>query len=344
MESQSTSRSSGAKARRATLRPLSRYQYISSLDIDETRHKMSKVFCAHKLDFIDREARFETVHNRLPGTYLSLNYLEYGGNVFVSPGELEKFYMIQIPLSGFCGVTNGAKRFLSHANVASLLNADRNTEMQWRGSKQLLLQIDKKALHALAEKSLDRELNHDIIFDPELDLARPEMAEWKNLVHRLYQMAESQRGENGLGVEQTLLEQAVIEHLIGAQPSTVSHFAATAEKAAHPAHLTRAVDFIRENAGHPVDLSDIAKAANMAIRTLQHGFQKEFGLSPLALLRKERLHRARQDLLTGGPKSSVTNIAMRWGFYHLGRFAGAYCRAFGERPSQTARSSTYHAG
>jgi AraC-like DNA-binding protein len=34
---------------------------------------------------------------------------------------------------------------------------------------------------------------------------------------------------------------------------------------------------------------------------------------------------------------SVSEVAFRWGFTHLGRFAGAYKERFGVPPSQTLR-------
>ena len=36
---------------------------------------------------------------------------------------------------------------------------------------------------------------------------------------------------------------------------------------------------------------------------------------------------------------TVSEVAYRWGFTHLGRFAGAYRERFGETPSQTLRST-----
>jgi transcriptional regulator GlxA family with amidase domain len=58
----------------------------------------------------------------------------------------------------------------------------------------------------------------------------------------------------------------------------------------------------------------------------------------MAYLRALRLEKVRDTLSAAEPGSvSVTEVAARWGFVHLGRFAGAYSRAFGERPSETLR-------
>ena len=42
-------------------------------------------------------------------------------------------------------------------------------------------------------------------------------------------------------------------------------------------------------------------------------------------------------ILIEGDRRTVTEIAMQFGFWHLGRFAGTYAAAFGCTPSETRR-------
>ena len=60
------------------------------------------------------------------------------------------------------------------------------------------------------------------------------------------------------------------------------------------------------------------------------------GMPPTAYVRAVRLDRVRDKLLAGGPTVSVTDVAMKWGFFHLGRFAQQYKHRFGVLPSHTA--------
>ena len=58
----------------------------------------------------------------------------------------------------------------------------------------------------------------------------------------------------------------------------------------------------------------------------------------MAELRAIRLEGARDDLRRSSASGdSVTDVALRWGFGHLGRFARDYAEQFGELPSQTLR-------
>jgi AraC-like DNA-binding protein len=54
-------------------------------------------------------------------------------------------------------------------------------------------------------------------------------------------------------------------------------------------------------------------------------------------LRSARLARVREALIRADGAASVTDIAMGWGFSHLGRFAAEYRGQFGESPSETFR-------
>src|SRR5262249_20329365 len=82
----------------------------------------------------------------------------------------------------------------------------------------------------------------------------------------------------------------------------------------------------------PLTLGDLASWGGVGVRTLQLLFQRHLGCTPSAFVRRRRLHAVRCDLLTGGPGVSVTRVAFKWGFNHLGRFATQYAREFGDSP------------
>ena len=72
----------------------------------------------------------------------------------------------------------------------------------------------------------------------------------------------------------------------------------------------------------------------IAGRTLLKHFREFHGVSPMRYVRNHRLQRAREDLLGAGALA-VSEVALHWGFTHLGRFAAEYRRRFGESPSST---------
>ncbi|WP_250573543.1 helix-turn-helix transcriptional regulator [Nonomuraea sediminis] len=105
-----------------------------------------------------------------------------------------------------------------------------------------------------------------------------------------------------------------------------------------PAALRRARLYCEEHAGEYVSLRDIAAAARVSVRTLQHDFRKHLRTTPMAYLREVRLARAHADLVRiaeTGARTTVTEVAMRWGFSHLGRFSSLYRRTYGRPPSST---------
>ena len=84
---------------------------------------------------------------------------------------------------------------------------------------------------------------------------------------------------------------------------------------------------------------EICEALGVSERTLQYAFREYVGLSPVAYLRICRLNRVRAALAASDPQeTTITQVAMRFGFLHLGRFAGDYKRMFGETPSETLAS------
>ena len=110
----------------------------------------------------------------------------------------------------------------------------------------------------------------------------------------------------------------------------------TSRPVARPSYVRRAEEFIDDHIGDGFSFDDIVAASGVSARTLFYGFRKIHGIAPWAWVRARRLEGARQALLTGDRAATrVTDIALDWGFSHLGRFSAAYRLAFGETPSQT---------
>jgi len=73
-------------------------------------------------------------------------------------------------------------------------------------------------------------------------------------------------------------------------------------------------------------------------RALQDCFHKTMGCTPKAYLSAFGLNAARRALEQATPEqATVSDIATRYGFWHLSQFAADYRRFFGELPSQTLR-------
>ncbi|MDO9397087.1 MAG: helix-turn-helix transcriptional regulator [Herbiconiux sp.] len=102
-----------------------------------------------------------------------------------------------------------------------------------------------------------------------------------------------------------------------------------------PVHL--ASRFIQENAHRPIGLREIAEAAHLSERGLQHAFKKQLGTAPIAYLRRVRLSRVHEELRSADPhgRTTVNEVARRWHFTHHSRFAALYVQTFGAYPAVT---------
>ncbi|MFD2664382.1 helix-turn-helix domain-containing protein [Halomonas halophila] len=104
-------------------------------------------------------------------------------------------------------------------------------------------------------------------------------------------------------------------------------------------HRRQVVDGIRDHlesgAALPVSLDELCEIAHVSQRTLRYSFSSILGISPIQFLRLTRLNRVRRRLCEPDTKTTVSQAAADWGFYHLGQFARDYRRLFSESPSAT---------
>lgn len=107
------------------------------------------------------------------------------------------------------------------------------------------------------------------------------------------------------------------------------------QPAALPYYVRMAEEYMRSLPLQAVSLAELSAMTGMSGRSLQLGFQKYRGYTPVECSRQIRLESAREMLMHATPGKTVLEIAMDCGFTHQSRFAASYFRQFHESPSET---------
>ncbi|HEY9663556.1 MAG TPA: helix-turn-helix domain-containing protein [Allocoleopsis sp.] len=102
--------------------------------------------------------------------------------------------------------------------------------------------------------------------------------------------------------------------------------------------IQQAEKVIIENLNYPWTIQDLCKKLYVSQRTLRYAFQKCLGMSPMSYLKTQRLNQVHRQLKASDHRqTTVTDIAIQCGFWHMGQFAQDYRKMFGECPSETLR-------
>lgn len=324
-----------------TPRPLARFSLFESSDLDEARERVARVFCPHRLDMIGR-GRFDACHNHVSGERLSLNYIQYGAKTLIAPGELTDFYLLQIPLSGGAAINNGPDHYYSCPKKAAVLNPHLPTTMIWdEGCRQILVKVEREALQDHLSQLLGSGAGKPLTFSGPLDLTSDVGSALYGLIMHLVRQADNGQvmlSSGGLLARQ--LESVILSGILEAGQHNYSRYLRPTRSAVAPRHVRKAEEYVRNNLDSPISLDDIANAAGVTARSLQLGFRNFRNTSPMALLRAERLRRVHEELMAGAPGASVTEVATRWGFSHLGRFSQIYKEKYGQSPSTTLQNGS----
>jgi AraC family ethanolamine operon transcriptional activator len=102
--------------------------------------------------------------------------------------------------------------------------------------------------------------------------------------------------------------------------------------------IKRVKEYIEVCINEDITVRDLCKISGVSERTLQYAFMEYIGISPKSFVKINRLNHVRQELRNSREsEESISDIANRWGFWHMGQFATDYKKFFGELPSETKR-------
>jgi AraC-like DNA-binding protein len=317
---------------------------MQSTDFDEVRASVADVFKPHRLTIA---GRVNDLHSRLHHTRwgnISLNLLDYGSEVIIEPDQLDDFFLLQIPLQGQAEIECGGQQFVSSPLTASLVSPTLALRMRWGAAcPQAILRIERSVLERHAQRHFGDATHGAIEFDPQFALTSPQGQCVMQLLPMLADImsTEAHPLRNPLAFEQ--FESTLLNTLLYGQPNSARSGVVRERRPLAPFYVRRVEEYIRAHLQDSLTIERLADFANVSPSTLFSAFKHCHGVTPMAFVRQLRLQRARMDLtsvesVNDAGRSSVTDIALRWGFTHLGRFAIEYKRAYGESPSESLRT------
>ena len=318
---------------------LGAYAILRTRDLDEARKRVSDVFSPHGLRIAqhDRHLDAEMCHVSLGG--VSINRLRYGATVDIDVGRTNDFLLVMMPLAGSAEIWCGDAAIRSTPDMASVVSPTLPLRMRSQDdADQIMVRIERGLLERQCAQHLGHELRRPIEFELGMDLSSPGGQSWCGLVRYLVSELDREKNVFTSPLTRAHVEQLVIATLLLAQPHRYREELTRPGRSIAPAFVRRVEEYIAAHADEPLTIGDLAAHAGISTSTLFAGFREFRDTSPMSHLRQVRLQRVREALQSAGSgDATVTEVALRWGFTHLGRFASDYKRWFGESPSATLK-------
>jgi AraC-like DNA-binding protein len=315
--------------------PLSRYAAVDTRLPDDAREAIGRIFCPHFLNPLERKpTTFHARHHTVEQADYSVNFVAYGATVEIDPGELSRFFLLQLPLKGAATVRCGTMATDAKAGIrASILSPTLPTRMEWKeGCEKLIILIHREALEAQFE-SLTHEQSRSIEFETGVDLTSPVGRALSQ--HAQLMLATAENSEALPEAYKISLRDGLTTLLLTGLQSNKSTAFSRPPAPADPLAVRKAQEFMEAHAERPISMSEIAANSGVSLRTLQDAYRKARNMPLSQGLADLRLARFRSRLLARNGSQSVADAAYTVGLGHLGRAAALYRQRYGETPSAT---------
>lgn len=316
--------------------PLAAFERFRTTDLTEAQRKAEVLLSVHGLQPIQRAAPLDVRYHSVDLIDTSIICAQYGTAVRLDPGALESFYLVGMPLAGSSKVLCGGRELVTRPGLGSVQSCTLPMVTEWGDDcRKLSVKIDRVALELRLTGLLGRPPRKPVVFDLALDLEHGPGMSWSRLLTFL--LAELSPDSIYLSSQaaRRSLDDALISSLLFAQPHTYTDALLAEPEPSTPRHVKRAEEIVAADPSLPHSVADLAAQTGVSIRSLQAGFRRYRGMTPVEFVRAQRLDMARDALLNAPPGTRITDVAFNAGYAHLGRFARDYKARYGESPSSS---------
>lgn len=313
---------------------------LRTADVDEARTTIGSVYCPHQLRPLHGAGAFRAQYVEGGCEELAVHFLEYGAEVLVDPVPLDRYVLVSRPTRGRLEVHSGGEDRVVRPGETVVLDPYRDFTLRWeQGCRLLTLRLDRSAV----ESALAHVLGVETPVPPRFGLegaASPEAGRvWAGMTDLVVRDADTGGHLLANRLLRPRIQEAMVAALVETHPFDPGPASPGTPGRVLPRAVRRAVAYAERAADHEVTLADLAAHARLSPRALLDAYRRHLGTTPMAHLRQVRLRRAHDDLLAADPAAgaTVTEIAYRWGFGNLGRFAARYRETYGRAPHETLR-------
>ncbi|MCU7723871.1 AraC family transcriptional regulator [Actinoplanes sp. KI2] len=306
-------------------------------DVDEVQEILARVAVPVSLAAVPGDRPYRCRHEQLRfGPLLVCRSFHSTGLRVLAP-DLRSAYAVSFAEAG--GIRSqhrGAWVEVSDAAAAVHQPVGEVRSVSGVGLVWYSVMIDRGAVESTLGALLGHMVAGPIRFAPGMDLASPVGRSWARLVRMLAADATDAAGLAARPAVMRPLADAVVRGLLLAADHPDRETLERPAPAYRSGPVRRAVEAIHADPAEPFTLTGLAAIGGVGVRALQRGFHDQLGVSPMGYLRQVRLARAHDELRAADPaRTVIAAVAHRWGFTHVGRFAGYYRSVYGCAPSET---------
>jgi AraC-like DNA-binding protein len=308
---------------------------VRTRDLDEAIDAVTKVYCPHTIEVMGRARGIDALLNVRYSTFQPLVGLSYSASVKIDAQNMSRLFLMMHCARGAASTTQEYRKAEWKAGQTMPFSANFDTKLWFdRAFVQKSVRLDMDRLEAQCARWLGHPLEEPLRFE-----LRPFSDELEQIWQRTlaYGWSSEECGLPLAGAARAALDEYLLTLLLHHHSHNYSEELVQSVPTPVPGIVRRAERFIIDNADAQITISDVADYLGISLRSVQAGFRQWRETTPTAFLRQARLQLVRDELLHSGPEASVTTVALRHGFSHLGRFSAQYRSAFGEDPSATLR-------
>jgi AraC-like DNA-binding protein len=318
------------------LLPLYQFSKFSSTNVEDTQKNVANIFCPHQFHVPQRAKSFSTQVNEATFGQSALVYISYGTAVRIETQQLSNCFLVQVPWQGTANIEIEDNKITIKPGLASIVSPSQAMRMKWSNDCSFFtVRLDKQKIERTLVNLLGHELPAPLIFDSVFDLNTPEGKSWLNAVNFIKQQLELPLIPKAAASLLRQLEQTLCLMLLNLTRHNYQKRLLQDTNVIIPKSINRARDYIQKNIHQPISLENLAEVTGVASATLNKHFSHFVGQSPMKYVRNKKLAAVHELLHLNSRNISVTDVALMFGFNHLGRFAEYYKRRYGELPSET---------